>query len=164
MTLSDKITNAMKIAMKEKNKFELNVLRALKTAITAESQKKGQTHDQETIELTALTREINTRKKSIAEFEQNLTANRTNSELAEKLQKGIDNFKAELVVLEKYAPKIPTKDELQTMLDDIVKTKGDVVLDMKKDMGALIKELKEKAGAMADGKTIADLVKAKILG
>lgn len=164
MTLSETITNAMKIAMKEKNKFELNVLRALKTAITAESQKKGQTNDQETIELTALTREINTRKKSIVEFEQNLTANQSNSELAEKLQKGIDNFKAELVVLEKYAPKIPTKDELQAMLDDIVKAKGDVVLDMKKDMGVLIKELKEKAGAMADGKTIAELVKAKILG
>lgn len=164
MTLSDTITEAMKIAMKEKNKFELNVLRALKTAITAESQKKGQTNDQETIELTALTREINTRKKSIVEFEQNLTVNKSNHELAEKLQKGIDNFKAELIVLERYAPKIPTKEELQTMLDDIVKAKGDVVLDMKKDMGALVKELKEKAGAMADGKTIAELVKAKILG
>ena len=164
MTLTTKLNEAMKIAMKEKNKFELNVLRALKTAITAESQKKGQTNDQETIELTALTREINTRKKSIAEFEQNLNANKSNSELVDKLQKGIDNFKTELVVLEKYAPKIPTKEELQAMLDDIVKAKGDVVLDMKKDMGALIKELKEKAGAMADGKTIADLVKAKILG
>ena len=164
MTLTNKINEAMKIAMKEKNKFELNVLRALKSAITAESQKKGQTNDQETIELTALTREINTRKKSIAEFEQNLNANQSNNELVDKLQKGIDNFKAELVVLEKYAPKIPTKDELQTMLDDIVKAKGDVVLDMKKDMGVLVKELKEKAGAMADGKTIADLVKAKILG
>ena len=164
MTLTNKINEAMKIAMKEKNKFELNVLRALKTAITAESQKKGQTNDQEIIELTALTREINTRKKSIAEFEQNLNANQSNSELVDKLQKGIDNFKAELVVLEKYAPKIPTKEELQAMLDDIVKAKGDVVLNMKKDMGALIKELKEKAGAMADGKTIADLVKAKILG
>lgn len=164
MTLTNKLNEAMKIAMKEKNKFELNVLRALKTAITAESQKKGQVNDQETIELTALTREINTRKKSIAEFEQNLNANKSNNELADKLQKEIDNFKAELVVLEKYAPKIPTKEELQTMLDDIVKAKGNVVLDMKKDMGALIKELKEKAGAMADGKTIADLVKAKILG
>lgn len=164
MTLTTKLNEAMKIAMKEKNKFELNVLRALKTAITAESQNKGQTNDQETIELTALTREINIRKKSIAEFEQNLNANKSNSELVDKLQKGIDNFKAELVVLEKYAPKIPTKEELQAMLDDIVKAKGDVVLDMKKDMGALIKELKEKAGAMADGKTIADLVKAKILG
>ena len=164
MTLSEKLTNAMKIAMKEKNKFELNVLRALKTAITAESQKKGQTNDQETIELTALTREINTRKKSIAEFEQNLNTNQSNNELVDKLQKGIDNFKAELVVLEKYAPKIPTKEELQAMLDDIVKAKGDIVLDMKKDMGVLVKELKEKAGAMADGKTIADLVKAKILG
>lgn len=164
MTLTNKLNEAMKIAMKEKNKFELNVLRALKSAITAESQKKGQTNDQETIELTALTREINTRKKSIAEFEQNLNANQSNSELVDKLQKGIDNFKAELVVLEKYAPKILTKEELQAMLDDIVKAKGDVVLDMKKDMGALIKELKEKAGAMADGKTIADLVKAKILG
>ena len=164
MTLTNKINEAMKIAMKEKNKFELNVLRALKTAITAESQKKGQTNDQEIIELTALTREINTRKKSIAEFEQNLNANQSNSELVDKLQKGIDNFKAELVVLEKYAPKIPTKEELQAMLDDIVKAKGDVVLNMNKDMGALIKELKEKAGAMADGKTIADLVKAKILG
>ena len=164
MTLTTKITEAMKIAMKEKNKFKLNVLRALKSAITVESQKKGQTNDQETIELTALTREINTRKKSIAEFEQNLNANKSNSELVDKLQKGIDNFKAELVVLEKYAPKIPTKEELQAMLDDIVKAKGDVVLNMKKDMGALVKELKEKAGAMADGKTIADLVKAKILG
>ena len=164
MTLTTKITEAMKIAMKEKNKFELNVLRSLKSAITAESQKKGQTNDQETIELTALTREINTRKKSIAEFEQNLNASKSNSELVDKLQKGIDNFKAELVVLEKYAPKIPTKEELQAMLDDIVKAKGDVVLDIKKDMGTLIKELKEKAGAMADGKTIAELVKTKILG
>lgn len=164
MTLTNKLNEAMKIAMKEKNKFELNVLRALKTAITAESQKKGQTNDQETIELTALTREINTRKKSIVEFEQNLNANQSNNELVDKLQKGIDNFKAELVVLEKYAPKIPTKEELQTMLDDIVKAKGNVVLDMKKDMGVLVKELKEKAGAMADGKTIAELVKTKILG
>ena len=87
MTLTNKINEAMKIAMKEKNKFELTVLRALKTAITAESQKKGQTNDQETIELTALTREINTRKKSIAEFEQNLNANQSNSELVDKLQK-----------------------------------------------------------------------------
>ena len=164
MTLTNKLNEAMKIAMKEKNKFELNVLRSLKSAITAESQKKGQTNDQETIELTALTREINTRKKSIAEFEGNLNANQTNHELATKLQNGIDNFKAELVVLEKYAPKIPTKDELQAMLDDIVKAKGDVELNIKKDMGLLIKELKEKAGAMADGKMVADLVKAKILG
>lgn len=164
MTLMSKITEAMKIAIKEKNKFELNVLRSLKSAITTESQKKGQSNTQETIEMTALTHEINSRKKSIAEFEKNINNNQLNHELVGKLQKGINNFKAELVVLEKYAPKIPTKDELQAMLDEIVKAKGDVVLNIKKDMGPLIKELKEKAGVMADGKTIADLVKTKILG
>lgn len=164
MTLMSKITEAMKIAIKEKNKFELNVLRSLKSAITTESQKKGQSNTQETIEMTALTHEINSRKKSIAEFEKNINNNQLNHELVGKLQKGINNFKAELVVLEKYVPKIPTKDELQAMLDEIVKAKGDVVLNIKKDMGPLIKELKEKAGVMADGKTIADLVKTKILG
>ena len=154
MTIMDKINADMKTAMKAKDKVTLGVLRSMKAAIVKESQAKNQHNSEDVIELTALTKEVKSRQKSIDEYRE-----KTNR------QDKIDELEAEIVIIEAYTPKPLTEDEVKAIVNTVVTDYGKPVDELSMaDMGPLINSAKAKIGPTADGGLISSLVRNIILG
>ena len=91
MSLAEKITEDVKIAMKNQDKEKLNVIRMVKSAIQlAKIEAKHDLSDEEVIDV--ISKQIKMRKDSIVEFEK---ASRT--DLAE-------NYRKEIEILKEYMP------------------------------------------------------------
>lgn len=154
MTIMEKINADMKTAMKAKDKVTLGVLRSMKAAIVKESQAKNQHNSEDVIELTALTKEVKSRQKSIEEYRE-----KTNR------QDKIDELEAEIAIIEAYTPKPLTEDEVKDIVNTVVADYGKPVNELSmKDMGPLINSAKAKIGPTADGGLISSLVRNIILG
>ena len=154
MAIMEKINADMKTAMKAKDKVTLGVLRSMKAAIVKESQAKNQHNSEDVIELTALTKEVKSRQKSIEEYREKTTR-----------QDKIDELEAEIAIIEAYTPKPLTEDETKAVVDAVVAEYGKPVDELSmKDMGPLINSVKAKIGPTADGELISSLVRNIILG
>lgn len=154
MTIMEKINADMKTAMKAKDKVTLGVLRSMKAAIVKESQAKNQHNSEDVIEVTALTKEVKSRQKSIEEYRE-----KTNR------QDKIDELEAEIAIIEAYTPKPLTEDEVKDNVNTVVADYGKPVNELSmKDMGPLINSAKAKIGPTADGELISTLVRNIILG
>lgn len=154
MTIMEKINADMKTAMKAKDKVTLGVLRSMKAAIVKESQAKNQHNSEDVIELTALTKEVKSRQKSIEEYRE-----KTNR------QDKIDELEAEIAIIEAYTPKPLTEDEVKDIVNTVVADYGKPVNELSmKDMGPLINSAKAKIGPTADGELISAFVRNIIQG
>ena len=154
MTIMEKINADMKTAMKAKDKVTLTVLRSMKAAIVKESQAKNQHNSEDVIEVTALTKEVKSRQKSIEEYRE-----KTNR------QDKIDELEAEITIIEAYTPKPLTEDEVKDIVNTVVADYSKSVDELSmKDMGPLINNAKAKIGPMADGELISALVRNIIQG
>ena len=154
MTIMEKINADMKTAMKAKDKVTLAVLRSMKAAIVKESQAKNQHNSEDVIELTALTKEVKSRQKSIEEYREKTTR-----------QDKIDELEAEIAIIEAYTPKPLTEDEVKGIVNTVVADYGKPVNELSmKDMGPLVNSAKAKIGPTADGEFISNLVRSIILG
>lgn len=154
MTIMEKINADMKTAMKAKDKVTLGVLRSMKAAIVKESQAKNQHNSEDVIELTALTKEVKSRQKSIEEYRE-----KTNR------QDKIDELEAEIAIIEAYTPKPLTEDETKDIVNTVVADYDKPVDELSmKDMGPLINSAKAKIGPTADGELISALVRNIIQG
>jgi uncharacterized protein YqeY len=140
-TISARIVEDMKTAMKAKDTVALNVVRALKSAIKyAAIEKHGAEGElDEADAIVVVRREIKKRQDSVEQYEK---ANR--ADLA-------DTEKAEIAVLEKYLPAAMSASELSKLVEDAIAETGATT---KKDMGKVMKLVTERAAGRADGKTI----------
>ena len=140
-TLSARIVEDLKTAMKAKDTVALNVVRALKSAIKyAAIEKVGADGDLEEADAIVVVRkEIKKRQDSVDQYEK---AGR--QDLA-------DNEKAEIAVLEKYLPAGLSEAELSKLVEDAIAETG---ATSKKDMGKVMKLVTERAAGRTDGKTI----------
>lgn len=131
--MREKIMQDIVAAMKSKDKDVLTVLRMVKGAVQLEEiNTKRELNDEEMI--TVLSRQIKTRKESIAEFEK---GNRT--DLIEKTQQEID-------ILSKYLPEQLSEEEVVKIIDEVFRAINPTgPSDMGKIMGALTSKLKGKA-------------------
>ncbi len=133
----------IKSAMRAKDSLKLNTLRALKTAIkNVEIDQKITVESAEII--TIIRKQIKQRQDAT---EQYLKAER--QELADKEL-------AEIDLLNVYLPAALSDDELNNFIKQGILETG---ASSPKDMGKLIKWLKEKTDGRADGKTLATKVK-----
>lgn len=154
MTIMEKINADMKTAMKAKDKVTLGVLRSMKAAIVKESQAKNQHNSEDVIELTALTKEVKSRQKSIEEYREKTSR-----------QDKIDELEAEIAIIEAYTPKPLTEAEVKDIVNTVVADYGKSVNELSmKDMGSLINSAKAKIGPTADGELISALVRNIIQG
>lgn len=147
--LSQKLTDDMKSAMREKDKVALNTIRMLKAALKNTSIEKGGV-DVELSEseiVAVIRKEVKKRQDSIEQYE---SAGR--SELA-------DGEKAEIEVLEKYLPQPLTEEEIEKAVEEAI---AEVGATSKKEMGQVMKLLQEKTGGRADGKTLSQAVQARL--
>ncbi len=139
--LSDQIMEDMKSAMRARDTLALMVLRALKSAVkyAAIEQHGADGELDEAGVLAVVRKQIKQRRDSLTSFRD---AGR--EDLAEKEQ-------AEIVVLEKYLPAGLTERELAELVDAAVDETGAVT---RKDMGGVMKLVRERAAGRADNSTL----------
>ena len=145
MSLIDKISESIKIAMREKDSIKLESLRAIKSSLLlsqTEKGKKGEISESEEIQI--LQKLVKQRKDSAQIYK---TQNR--NELAE-LEISQSKY------IEEFLPDQISEDELIKIIQSIINKSGaSGMKDLGKVMGIASKELLGKA----DGKTISSLVR-----
>lgn len=146
MSLSDTLTEDLKTAMKAHDKVALNVIRMIKASLTNERVKLG--HDlTDDDELTVLSRELKQRKESREEF------------AAAGRQDLVDGLDAEIKLVENYAPKQLSEDEVKTIVESTVSEVGASSMgDFGKVMGAVMPKLKGRADGAIVNKTVKSLL------
>lgn len=149
MTISQRIVEDMKAAMKAKDAVTLNVVRGLKSAIKyAAIEKLGAEGELEDADcMVVIRREIKKRQDSVASYE---GAGR--QDLA-------DNEKAEIAVLENYLPAAMSAEELVRLVEAVIAETG---ASTKKEMGAVMKLLQERAAGRADNKALSSEVAKRL--
>lgn len=144
--MRERILEDLKQAMKEQDKELLTVIRMVKGAIQLEEIKvKHPLTDEEVI--TILSREIKTRKESIAEFEK---GNRT--DLIEKTQSEID-------ILSRYMPEQLSEEEVDSIIEEVF---GIINPEAPSDMGKIMGMLTPKLKGKTDMSLVSKKVKEKL--
>lgn len=145
MSLSQKISEEMKAAMRAKDKVRLEALRSIKSALMLAKTEKGKDAElNEDEELKILQRLQKQRKDSYEVYDQ-----QGRQDLAEEERQ-------QLEVIQGFLPKQMSEEELEAYLKElIVRLDAKGPQDMGKVMGTATKELAGKA----DGKSISAKVK-----
>ena len=146
MALNDTILKDMTTAMKEQDKFNLSVLRMLKSALQLEKiNLKHDLSDEEV--MVVIKRQVKQRKDSITEFEK---YGKTEE---------VENLNKEIACLQKYLPAELSEEEINAKLDEIF---DELKPESMKDMGRVMKEATVRLGAGADGSLVSKLVKERL--
>lgn len=143
MSISEKLTDDLKKALKTGEKDTLSVIRMMKAAIkNKEIEKRTSLSDEEIYGvLMSLARQ---RKDSIEQFSKG-----GRQDLAEKEAR-------ELSIIQSYLPRQLTEEELKGIIKDTVKEVG---ASGQRDMGKVIKPVMAKVKGRVDGRLISELVK-----
>ena len=142
--LKEKLMADLKEAMKEKDILRKNVVQMMRAAILqVEKDKQIELDDNQIMEIIA--KESKKRKDSLEDYEKS-----GRQDLIERNNK-------ELEIINSYLPAQLSKEEIETIIKEIIATIGATSI---KDMGNVMKEAKAKIGAQADGKTINEVVRA----
>ena len=149
-TIQDQLMADLKEAMKSKDAAALGAIRGLKTAFMNACVEKGlgpQGALEEAEAVAVVRKQIKQRQDSIESFN---GAGRP--ELAEKEA-------GEIAVLEKYLPTALSAAEIEKIVVDVIAELG---ATSKKEMGAVMKLVNERAAGRADGKSLSSAVGAKL--
>ena len=145
MSLIDKISESIKIAMREKDSIKLESLRAIKSSLLLSLTEKGKQGEISQSEEIKILQKLVKQRKDSAEIY--MTQNRI--ELAELEIK-------QSIFIEEFLPDQISEDELKKIIQSIINQIGaSGMKDMGKVMGIASKQLLGKA----DGKTISSMVK-----
>ena len=147
MSLHDRLTEDLKLAMKARDQLRMDVIRMIKAAVlNKEVEMKKDLDDAEMSRI--MTTMIKQRKESVEQFEKGQRA-----ELAAKERQ-------EISIIEAYLPKALSPEELDRTVDAVIRESG---ATSGKDMGAVMKAVMARlAGQPVDGKQVSDLVRAKL--
>ena len=147
MSLSDRLSDDLKLAMKARDQLRMDAIRMVKAALQNKE-----------IEL----------KKALDEAEMSrvlLTLVKQRKEAAEQYKTGkredlADKELKELAIIEAYLPKALSQEEIVQAVESVIREIGPVTM---KDMGKVMKAAQAKlAGQAVDGKQLSDLVRAKL--
>jgi uncharacterized protein YqeY len=147
MSLKERIISDMTTAMKAKDAPRLSTLRMVKASVMNREIEKGSELTDE--ELTkAFQSLVKQRRDSIEQYEK---AGR--QELADK-------ERAEIEVIEAYLPRAATREEIEQAVSEAIKETN---ASSMREMGAVMKAVQARlAGQSADGRTVSEIVKAKL--
>ncbi len=150
MSLIDRITDDIKVAMKAKDKVRLETFRSIKKVLIEKEvsvRPSGQTALTPEQDMEVLVQVAKQRHDSIAQYTQ---ANRLDLAEVEAL---------ELAIIEEFLPKQLSDEEVFAVIDALIlQTGATSAKDMGKVMGPAMQQLKGKA----DGKKVQDAVKARL--
>ena len=145
-SLKEQITEAMKDAMRSKEKERLGTIRLMLSEV-----KRIEVDERIDIDdarlLAVLDKMVKQRRDSISQFEQ---AGR--QELADKEQ-------TEIVVIQDFLPQPLSEEELAVMIDDTIASVG---AESMKDMGKVMGIIKPQIQGRADAGVVSGMIKAKL--
>jgi uncharacterized protein YqeY len=147
MSLRERIVTDLTAAMKAKDASRLSALRMVKAHVMNREIEKGDplTDEEMTKALQSLVKQ---RRDSIEQYEK---AGR--QELADK-------ERAEIEVIDEYLPQAATREEIERAVAESIEETGATSM---REMGAVMKAAQAKlAGRSADGRTMSEIVKAKL--
>jgi uncharacterized protein YqeY len=147
MSLRDRLTEDLKLAMRARDQLRMDVIRMIKAAVlNKEVELKKDLDDAEMSRI--MTTMIKQRKESVEQFEKGQRA-----ELAAKERQ-------EISIIETYLPKALSAEELAQAVDAVIRETG---ATSAKDMGLVMKAVMARlAGQSVDGKSVSDLVRSKL--
>jgi len=148
MSLQNKVMDAIKIAMKEKNVQSLEALRSVKSALLIAQTETGSKEEiSEEEELKILQKQVKQRKDSAAIYIEQGRHDLAEPELAQA------------AVIEQFLPVQLSTEEVTKVIDQIIVETG---ASSMKDMGTVMGMANTKLAGKADGKTISTVVKARL--
>ena len=133
-------------ALREKDKDRLKVLRSLKSAIKYKEIELGKKLSEDII-ISVLKGQVKSREQAVELY---IRGDRL--ELAEIETKEIE-------IIESYLPEPMSESEIEKEVDNTI---SELNAESMKDMGRVMKALKEKLGSRADGKVLSIIVKNKL--
>lgn len=148
MSLQEKVTEEMKVAMKAKDSRTLEALRAIKAALLilqTESDSLGGISEVE--EIKVLQKQVKQRRDSAAIYLEQGREDLAEPELAQAL------------VIEGFLPAQLSEEEVTKYIDKIIAETG---ASSMKDMGKIMGLANEKLAGKADGKTISTVIKSRL--
>ena len=146
MTLSEKINNDLKEAMKNKDTFKLGVIRMVKGAMQlAKKSPREELTDDDVINV--LSKQIKMRKEAIEQFEK---AGREDL---------VEQNKKEVEILSSYMPEALSDEELNKILDKVF---DEVKPTSQKDMGLIMKSVTPLVKGRADMSLVSKLIKERL--
>jgi uncharacterized protein YqeY len=147
MSLQEKVMDAMKTAMKAKDAVALESLRAIKSALLLQQSEAGSAPINEQDEIKLLQKLVKQRKDSATIY-----AEQGRQDLA-------DPELAQVAVIETFLPEPLSEEALSQLIADCIAETGASGM---KDMGKVVGLVNERAAGRAEGKLIAQLVKASL--
>lgn len=147
MTIQERLTTAMKEAMKAKNSLRLNAIRMARTAL-----KNAEIEARAELDEGAAVKVLSTLVKQRREAADAYRA--TRPELAEKEER-------ELAILQEFLPAQLGGAELEEL---VVMAIAEAGATSPREMGAVMKLLAPKTTGRADGKQVSELVRRKLGG
>ncbi len=146
MALQEQLDAEMKAAMKEKDALRLSVIRMLKSAVKYREIELGKPLDDVGVQ-GVVASEIKRRRDSVEQYK------------AGNRQDLADKESAEIVILQGWMPQQLTESELRAKVDEAIQKTGATSM---KDMGGVMKALMPEVQGRAEGKTVSELVKARL--
>ena len=146
MELKELLKNDLVKAMKEKNKEELNTLRAVKGAIQLEviNNKK---EENDSLILDVINKQIKMRNDSVNEFKK---ANRTDL---------VESYEKEIAILKRYMPEQLTTEEVEQIIEGAI---NELNITSPKQMGLIMKEITPKIKNRYDMSKVSNIIKSKL--
>ena len=147
MSLRDRLSEDLKLAMKSRDQLRMDVIRMIKAAVlNKEVELKKDLDDAEMSRV--MTTLIKQRKEAADQFDK---GHRT--DLATKERQ-------EISIIESYLPKAVSAEEVARQVEAVIKESGASTL---KDMGQVMKAVMARlAGQTVDGKVVSDFVKSRL--
>lgn len=133
-------------ALREKDKDRLIVLRSLKSAVKYQQIELGRELEEDEV-ISVLAGQVKSRQQAIELY---LQGNRP--ELAEKETR-------EIAIINFYLPQKMSEAKMEVEVDKAI---TELNASSMKDMGLVMKTIKEKLGNRADGKILSDIVRKKL--
>ena len=136
------INNDMKEAMKNGDKFELTVLRMLKSSLQNEKISKNHDLDENEI-ISVIKKQVKIRKDSVKEYQEY------------GRQDLVENLEKEISVLSKYLPEELSESQIEKVIDEVFNKIKPTGIN---DMGNIMKQLTELIGTKADMSIVSKIV------
>ena len=152
--ISDTINQKIAEALKAHDGARLSTLRLLSSALNYEFIAKQHKLSEEE-ELAVVKREVNKRRDTVETYEKLLKPGKEET----KIQTQIDKEKNEIEILKEYLPPELSEEDLSQLVDVAI---GETGATEAKDIGKVIGVVMSKAGASADGKKVAEMVKKRL--
>ena len=146
MSLKDKLTDDLKVAMREKDKLRKSVVTLVRSAVKQiEVDERRELTDEDVLEIIA--KQVKQKRGAIEEFSKG-----GREDLVEMTKNEID-------ILMAYLPEQLTEEEVVEIVKAAIEKVGATTM---KDMGKVMGIVSESTKGKADGKLIADLVKKSL--